>query len=291
MKKLQTGGVLCLVLLLAVTTGLAQQAAPTNYRTVQYLKVPADKESAYLDYLRTNARKIVQLRMKSGDVLSWAILKLVYEGSPALEFNYVATTVYAGPPADLSEQEQADLIQHATGMSYQEYQQQIGGLRTSVGSMLGSVEAMVPGTSMQEGNFIAVSRWKIQPMQEAAYDDFLLSTLLPLKVQDFKDGHNLGWTAGRTLYPAGGDSTFDATTATIHKDIASAVKMVTSEEKASRFAKAHPDESYEAFMDRDRAVRRLVRTELVKVMIAEQASQQTSSMPGQPDSGTLAGRP
>jgi hypothetical protein len=60
---------------------------------------------------------------------------------------------------------------------------------------------------------------------------------------------------------------------------------------AARFAKAHPDQSYAKFGDRGRVVRRLVRTELLKVMIADDASQLTSSTPDRRTPGSVAGTP
>jgi len=291
MRRLGMLGVVCSVLLVMVAAALAQQPGPTVYRTALYMRVPADKESDYLEFVRTNTRKMIQLRMESGGVLSWALLKLVYEGSPALDYNYVATTLYAGPPTDLTEAERDQLFRRATGASYQEYQQKIAGLRTSVGSMLGSVQAFVPGTEMREGNYVSLSRWKIQPQQGAAYSDYLQTMLLPLQIQNFKDGHHVGWTAGRLMYPGGGDAPFDVTIATVHKDLASAVTIPSPDEMAARFAKAHPDKSYDTFMDHGRAVRRLVRTELLKVMIADQASEQTSSTPDRRTPGAIAGTP
>ncbi len=291
MKRVTTGVVVCSLLLTAVSTALAQQAASTNYRTAQYLKVPADKEAAYLEFLRTNTHKIYDIAMQSGDVVSWAVLKLVYEGSPALDYNYVATTLYSGPPIDLSTQQQDQIVRRATGLSLEEYLQMLSGLRVSIGSVLGSVEAVVPGTTMKEGNFVALTRWKIQPGQERAYSDFVKSMILPLHVQDLKDGYNLGWTAGRTMYPGGDQAPFDATCALIHKDLASAVKIMSPEQKEARFSKLYPGESYDAFTMRDQAVRRLVRTELLKVMIAEEASQQTTSLPKETQPSTLAGEP
>jgi hypothetical protein len=157
--------------------------------------------------------------------------------------------------------------------------------------MLSRVEASVPGMQMREGNYVLLSRWKIEPQQGAAYSDYVQTMLQPLQIQNFKDGHHLGWTAGRLMYPGGGDAPFDVTIATVHKDLASAVTILPPGEMAARFAKAHPEKSYDTFMDRGRAVRRLVRTELLKVMIADQASEQTSSTPDRRTPGSIAGTP
>ena len=290
MNRRMTVVAVCLGLLLAAAAYSQEQPAK-YYRTVQFLKVPADSEQAYLEFLRTNTRRIVQLRMKSEEIVSWAVLKLVYEGSPAQDYNYLATVLHAGTPMDPSMDEQDQMFRQATGISRQEYNQKLMGLRTSAGSLLAEVEAAVPGSKQVEGNYISVTSWKITPMQGDAYTDYVRNFLLPLQTQNVKDGYSLGWAANRIIYPAGEKAPFDAVTATVHRDLASALKTMPPGERATRFSRLFPEISYVTFVDRGRAQRTRLRTELFKVMIADEASELTSGMPDERTTGTLAGTP
>jgi len=270
---------------------LAQESPQTYYRTVQFLKVPANTEQAYLEFLRTNTRRILRVGMESGAVVNWSVLKLVYEGNSERAYNYVATALYAGPPVDFSVDEEEQMLRRATGISRQEYVQKISDLRTSVGSMLARMDAAVPGIQPKEGNYVSVTTWKLQAQQGDDYGDYVRTRLLPLQLENFKDGRHIGWSAGRVVYPSGADVEFDAVTAIIRMDLASAVQVPLAEERAAQFAKALPSENYAAFQDRGRSLRRRVRTELFKVMIVEAASEQTSATPDQRNQGTLAGTP
>ena len=66
---------------------------------------------------------------------------------------------------------------------------------------------------------------------------------------------------------------------------------MTPGERATRFSNIFPEISYVTFVDRGRAYRTRLRTELYKVMIADEASELTSGMPDERTTGTLAGTP
>ena len=91
---------------------------------------------------------------------------------------------------------------------------------------------------------------------------------LPLNAQAIKDGRIIGWTAARVVYPGGGDAPFDAYTSTVVKDLSAALPTSagTPDQGQMNFAKAFPGQNFTAFVDEGRALRRAVRTELLRVM-------------------------
>jgi hypothetical protein len=103
---------------------------------------------------------------------------------------------------------------------------------------------------------------------QADYGNFVQTMLLPLNSQAVKEGRSMGWTASRVVSP-GGDAAFDAVTSTTYKDLAAALPATApnADQAQMRFAKAFPGRSYSAFVDEGRALRRAVRTELVRVII------------------------
>jgi hypothetical protein len=265
-----------LALFIGIQAGSAQQPK-VQYRTSLYVNVPSDKVPAFLEVNRTIQRKVMQERLNSGDTLeSWALLVLMYRGSPALDYNYVSTTVTSGPPPEPNPTARDQIIKKAIGMTYGEYIQKLNSVSTVTGSVLSRVDGAAPGTQMKEGNVVSVVRWKIEPHRGADYGEYV-KMLVPVQSQAVKDGQYLGWAAARVVSPSGADAPYDAITSFVHKDLASALQG-PGPSAAALFAKVHPGKNYTNYIDQGRAVRRAVRTELFRVVVAvERPSTNTTS--------------
>jgi hypothetical protein len=66
----------------------------------------------------------------------------------------------------------------ATGINFLDYTQKVNALRTNVGSVLYRVEASAVGPQTKEGNYIAVTRWKITQGRGADYSNYVQNMLL-----------------------------------------------------------------------------------------------------------------
>ena len=171
-----------LALLLGAAAALAQQPQRINYRVSNYFNVAPDKVGAMLDEARTSGRKLMQERIASGEnITSWILLRTAYRGvTPALPYNYVISVTFAGAPQTPNAATRDKVYRGATGMSFQDYTQKVNALRTNIGSRLDRVEAMAPGSQTTDGNYIAVSRWKITQGRGGDYGNYVTNMLLPL---------------------------------------------------------------------------------------------------------------
>ena len=268
-----------LALLIGSQAAPAQQQTKTQYRSSIYLNVPQDKIPAFLDYQRTVVKKVMQERINSGENLeSWALLSLLYRGSPALEYNYVSTAVFNGPPPEPNPTARDQVIKKATGGTYAEYIQKLSSTSTVTGSVLSRVEGAAPGSQMKEGNVVSVGRWKIEPNRAADYAANM-KMRVAVQSQAVKEGLFLGWAAARVVSPGGPNALYDATTSFVHKDLASALQGPGGGGNAqATFAKLFPQASYINYVDQGRTTRRLVRNELFRVItVVERPATATSS--------------
>jgi hypothetical protein len=260
-----------------------QQPRRINYRSTVYVKVAPDKDAAMMDFTRNVSTKLMRERINSGEpITSWVVLRLAYQGTPALDYNYAVTTNYAGAPSQPNEATRDQIYRKATGMSYQDYMAKLPTIGTNVGSVLYRVEAATPSSPTQEGNYIAVTRWKIMPQRGGDYTSYVQNMLLPLNAQAVKEGRSMGWSASRVVSPGGGDAPFDAVISNTVKDLAAALPTTPGSPDAGQvnFAKVFPGQNYSGFVNQGQAVRRLVRTELFRVVAAAEGPATTSSLTG-----------
>jgi len=268
MKRFTLLSTIALTTLSFAATAEAQQK--TNYRVSTYLKISPDKEAAALEFARTNGTKLIREMMNAGKtpLTAIALQKIVYTGVPALDYNYIQTNTYEGAPQEPNIGALDPIYRKATGMSMQEYGQKLAAIATVVGTMVYRVEAAVPASQNAEGNYIQVVRWKITPQRGADYGNYMQKMQLPLNAQAMRDGRIVGWSTARVVYPGGADAPFDAYTATTMKDLSAALPTSAGnpDQGQLNFAKVFPGQNFTAFVDEGRALRRAIRSDLVRVM-------------------------
>jgi hypothetical protein len=264
-----------LTVLLGVAYLAAQQSQRINYRSTVYVKVTPDKEAVMQDFVKTTARKLAQERIAAGEpITNFLVLRLAFQGSPALDYNYAVSTTYNGAPPLADEAARDQIYRKATGMSYQQYMDKLPSMGTNVGTVLSRVEAATPTNQVQDGNYIAVSRWKVTAGRGADYATFVQNMLLPLNSLAVKEGRSMGWSAARVVSPGGGDVPYDAVISNTVKDLAAALPTTVPNPDAGQmnFAKVFPGQNYAAFVTQGQTLRRLVRTELFQVIVAVQGN-------------------
>jgi hypothetical protein len=269
MKPVFVLPVLGFALLIGTATGLAQQSQKINYRATAFIKIAPEKEAPMQAFLKTTGMKLIQEEINSGRFASWTMLRITYAGVPAADYNYLQAVEYDGAPPDpLSPAARDAMFRKATGLSFQEYQEKLMSVGMVDGSVLSRIEADAPGSKIAEGNYIQTIRWKITPERGADYGSYMQKMMLPLNVQAMKDGRILGWSAARTVFPGGADAAYDATTSFTFKDLAAALPTTAPSPDAAQmgFGKVFPGQNYTAFVDQGRAIRRVVRTDLWRVV-------------------------
>jgi hypothetical protein len=261
-----------LALLLSAATAFAQQPQRINYSITNYFNVPADKAGAMLDEARTSGRKLMQDRIASGEnITRWVVLRTAFRGvTPAINYNYAISMTFDGAPQTPNVAARDQLYRKSTGMSFQDYNQKVNALRTNVGSVLYRVEAVVPGSRMQDGNYLAVTRWKITQGRGGDYGNYVQNMLLPLNSLAVKEGRSVGWNALRVVSPGGPSAPFNAVLANTVKDVAAALPTTPNPPNQGQmnFLKVFPGQNFANFNQLGQALRTLVRTEMFEVMVA-----------------------
>src|SRR5438309_9781214 len=200
-----------LALLLASAVGLAQQSQRINYRITNYFSVAPEKVAPMLGEARTTERKLMQERIASGEnITSWVLQRQAYRGIPATSYNYAIAVTFDGAPQTPNVAKRDEVYRKATGMSFQDYTQKLNTLRTNVGSVLYRVEATTPGSPAKDGNYIAVTRWKITAGRGGDYGNYVTNMLMPLNSLAVKEGRSRGWCAARVVAPGGAEAPFNA---------------------------------------------------------------------------------
>ena len=272
MKRFPLPSFLAVAVLLSTATAVAQQAPRINYRITNYYNVSPDKVAAMLDEAKTTGRKVMQARMSAGEnITSWYLSRLAFRGEPAADYNYtISITFDGGPQAATNVAARDQLYRGATGMSFQDYNQKVGSLRTNVGSRLYRIEAAAQGSSVKEGNYVAASAWKIAQGRGADYGNYVQNMLLPLNSQAVKEGRSNAWVALRLVSPGGGSSPFDAVINNTVKDLAAALPTTPNSPELgqTRFTQVFPKLNFSAFVEQGQALRTLVRTTMNEVMVA-----------------------
>jgi hypothetical protein len=280
MKRSLLFSIVGLALLLVAVVGWAQQSEHINYRITNYFSVAPEKVATMLQESRTTERKLMQERIASGEnITSWDLLREAYRGVPANSYNYAISVTFDGAPQAPNVAKRDELYRKVTGMSFQEYTQKLNSLRTNVGSVLYRVEAATPGSQAKDGNYLAVTRWKITAGRGGDYGKYVTDMLLPLNSLAVKEGRSLGWSAARVVSPGGAEAAFNAVLSNTVKDQAAALPTTapSPEVGQTRFAQVFPKQNFAAFVEQGDALRSLVRTELFEVMVAVERQATVSS--------------
>jgi hypothetical protein len=269
-----------LILLLASTVAFTQQSQRINYRITNYFRVAPEKTAAMLEEARTTERELMQERIASGEnITTWVLLREAYRGIPANSYNYAISVTFDGAPQTPNIAKRDEVYRKATGMSFQDYTQKLNSLRTNVGSVLYRVEAATPGSQAKDGNYIAVTRWKITAGRGGDYGNYVTNMLLPLNAAAVKDGRSVAWSASRVVSPGGTEAPFNAVLSNTVKDLAAALpaSAPSPDVGQTRFAQVFPKQNFAGFVEQGQSLRTLVRSELFEVMVAVERQATTSS--------------
>jgi hypothetical protein len=280
MKRLHLFLAVGLAVLAVAAVGWTQQPQRINYRITNYFRVAPEKTAAMLEEARNTERKLMQERIASGENITlWVVLREAYRGIPASSYNYAISVSFDGAPQAPNVAKRDEVYRKATGMSFQEYTQKLNALRTNVGSVLYRVEAATPGSQAKDGNYIAVTRWKITAGRGGDYGKYVTDMLLPLNSLAVKEGRSMGWSAARVVSPGGAEAPFNAVLSNTVKDLTAALPTTAPNPELgqSRFAQVFPKQNFAAFVEQGQALRTLVRSELFEVMAAVERPATVSS--------------
>jgi hypothetical protein len=261
-------GFVCLVLPLVA---FAQQArkADNQYAVLTYMRVPAENIAEYTEILRNNSKKVfTELMNQPGSNLwAWSSAQMTYSGTHGGEANFVAASVYDGPPPNPNDAALDAATRKVTGQDPVEYRKKLNTLRTVVGSELIRGVAAARGSS-QEGYYRVTTYAKLTPQKGAAYRAQTAAVWQPVYESLVKDGTIVSWGAWQYVFPRGAETPYDLVNSTTYKDLPSAVKGIES--MSQIFLKVHPDQNMVSAVDESRSNSKVVRTVLARIVAMAQ---------------------
>lgn len=150
-----------------------------------------------------------------------------------------------------------------------------------MGNIIVRTIATTGSAAPKEGEYLAVTRAKIESGRRAEFFDMRTSLMLPIMAARVKEGAIKSWSLSSVIFPGGESTAWDASTSSVYKDLASALTTGPAGTggggNAAIFAKVHPDKSYVAYVDSLRATSKVVRRELQRFVIVIDRSSSPSS--------------
>lgn len=257
--RLSKIGIVTGLALLAAGPALAQQAQqappaqPDMYAVITYIKVTPGNEDAYRTFLTTMSKRLyTELMTANSSLVAWSAARVMYGGVDGQSPDYIAATVFAGPPPEPGADMSA-VYQKAAGMTQAEYQAKLATLRTVMGSEIvrSVARAGAPGT-FKEGDFRVVAASRIKPGMGDEYVNRLRTLTQPVMQELIAQGEQKSWSAWGKVFPSGNATPYDALVATTFKDLASALRGPGAVKTAAAFAKVHPAQNFATYVNNGR---------------------------------------
>ena len=273
MHKIGLKAPAAVALLVGLTSQQAAGQTPPvrRYGTVISVQVPAEKESAFVEFYKTGAgAKTVRARLKANpSALGWSLRHVVYPGDPAPRANYLIVAVANEAPQEPDPARRNEMFLAAAGMPYADYMQTVRTMSSAVGTTLWHVHDLTPDYSLAEGDYIASSRLKTAEGKGAELSELMHDVRLPMATERVKAGSQKAWSFSHLTFPTGTSLPYDAATNTVYKDLASAVGGGGGGGGASAlFAKLFPNKNYARYLDDSRELAKAVRTDLYRVVVS-----------------------
>ena len=259
---------LAAILLISTMAAYPQSNEPQTYSTAIYLKVPPANETAFVDFYKTGAgAKVVRARMKADpDMIGWSLRRAVYGGDPAPQANYVIVAAGKGAPKDPDPAKRDELYRAASGMSYVQYMDKVRSMSEQVGQTISHVHEMTGNYTIMENNVVVATRMKVADGKLTELSDFEKDYRFPLGTAAVKNGQSLGWSFGHLAFP-GTALPYDAVEAVVYNDLPSAMSN-NRQGAAAAFAIALPTKDYTRYVNDRRALAKVVRTDVYRVVVA-----------------------
>ena len=290
MKKRLIPAALALLTAGAANPQSAPPAPSQVYASSLYLRVTAEKQAAFVEFYKSGlGAKAARGRLAADpNLTSVSLRQAAYAGVNAPPANFVLVSVTNGAPAELDPAKRDEVYRKATGVSYADYIAKARELSTVTGSTLSHVHERTPDYQSAEGDYIVMSRIKVNPTRSQDLNEVNRTMRLPLNTQRVKDGALKGWSFSHLVFPAGNSLPWTATETTLHKDLANAVGGPGTGAggggggggggamglgggggaNAAYFAKVLPNANYTQFLDVVRDGRTVVRRDLYRVVAA-----------------------
>ncbi len=244
---------------------------PSIYLVVNYYSVQRGSESAYIQFMESDGKKVLlEMMNQTPSMVEWGLSTAVFTGVQPDGRVYALTTAYQGPPPQLDSDRRNAITKKALGISWLAYQNKSLALRKPVGNGLYRVIAMVPPSTPPEYSLLV--RFKSEWAQQAADEDLMQNWIQPMAAADVKEGTGrVSWGVAWLASPTGESMPYTYAAMHGYEDLATVIQGVREGEEL--FRKAHPGKSYSGYLTWSRDIRRVVETRIIRRVMGGRRTQ------------------
>ncbi|MBL8294764.1 MAG: hypothetical protein JNN08_23160 [Bryobacterales bacterium] len=252
--------VLLLIPALLSAGQLGAQTQPAIFQTVSCVKVERGKQREFREHVTGPMKKLAQMRMNAGTLLSWSLLRTVVPAGEEAPCDYSIIYTAQGSPYQIPgrEQTEKDLKAAGVNMSVDQYYEAQYRLAKLASRIIWQNHHRV-GT-IEKGSHLYVNWMKVHDMP--GYVKFEREVWLPMAEAMIKSGTMKAWVFGTKVMPAGAEEPYMAFSADVFADWKAAFGPRGIREA---FEKAHPGKNIQEVMGGLNKLRTLARRHLVVV--------------------------
>jgi hypothetical protein len=191
-------------------------SAPPTFSVTAAYSVPYENRAAYERIIKGTLKPVLEARLKEfPTMMSIVVTRAEFAGVPEPPANYFLTMFWQGIPKDTAAADER-LMKQVLGKSWEDMMKELGGIRKYMGM---TMARQITGTPISlEGDFIRLDRKKATPGRIGDYYE-LERNYLPLREAQVKAGNMKSWSAWGMALPVGLDTSYDAYTAHVVKDL------------------------------------------------------------------------
>lgn len=238
---------------------------PRTYQMSTYIKCKPGNRTACEDYLNNTFRKAMKARVDQGIITSYSLSRLVEPGAYDAGYTHTYTISSTKP----FEAEATDAYNKAgeqgAGMSREERLAKSAEMFDSV-SRIRSVSVAGLDPKVEKGDFVRAYYLKIAPHKQADFAQYMQKERKPMMEQIMLSGRHRTWTVRNVLFRGSQDS-YNAVELWIYKNGETAMaEAPPTAQMDAWFKKAHPDGSYQQYLDRGRELRDVAMIRTFKIL-------------------------
>lgn len=206
MKRIVLRLILPIIALLSASLQAQQTAASDAYEVVTTVKVTPGKNAEFLKYIEDAPKKIAQMRVASGEIAGWYLLRAIYTTGSETAGDYLIVTNYPGIPTEPKTGEALAAAYRAAGVKMTPAEATV--VRNSVSSIISTETWQYRERVGHAGKGYYVVRNMMRIKDAAGYSAYVSAVAKPVAGERVKNGSLSGWSLLTKVFPAGTDTAY-----------------------------------------------------------------------------------
>ena len=198
--------VLPIIAMFSASLKAQQPAASAPYHVVSTIKVTPGKTADFLKYVEDNTKKVAQMRLDSGEITGWYLLRAVYSAGRETAGDYIIATNYPGSPTEPKTGEALSAAYRAAGVKMTPAEASV--VRNTVSSIISTEAWQIKDRVGNSGKGHYVVRSMMRVKDSAGYNAYIKSAWKPVVEERVKIGSLGGWALLTKAFPSGADTAY-----------------------------------------------------------------------------------